>query len=116
MGGDLLRSTDKPQSWLVQLRLERTMLQPHSTGALVNSQPDAAVPFVSERAVSEVGIRKFGVGWLPMYGDIEAAEAGTRAEVERRELTLKRARFIHHSFFPPFILIFKVKIHLLQKF
>lgn len=36
-----------------------------------------------------------------MYRDTEAAEAGTRAEVERRELTLKRARFIHHTIFFP---------------
>lgn len=57
---------------------------------------------------------------LPLYRDIGEAEAGTRGKVEQGELTIKKMKesrvHLSHSFLLLFFLIFKVKMHLLQKF
>lgn len=57
---------------------------------------------------------------LLMYRDIKEVEVGTGGEAERRDLAIKKMKEsrVHpsHSFFFLFFLIFKVKMHLLQKF
>lgn len=57
---------------------------------------------------------------LLMYRDMEEAAAGTGAEVEQRELAVKKMREsrVHPSYSFLFFLLsyFEVKMHLLQKF